>query len=102
VQGTAALAGLPISLQTPDPAEGTALCASADPDVVFQGMMKQEIPLMIAPGIRGGSHPVSSARLANFDLRPDLFKRIYDNGSIVVYAPAFSDYFRGAQPVSVP
>jgi hypothetical protein len=102
VRGTAALAGLPISLQTPDSAEGTALCASADPDVVFQGMMKQEIPLMIAPGIRGGSHPVSSARLANFDLRPDLFKRIYDNGSIVVYAPAFSDYFWGAQPVSVP
>jgi hypothetical protein len=100
VRGTSALAGLPIFVEGPDSNGGVALCASADPNLVFQGMMKQGLPLMIAAGIRSGSNPVSSARLASFDLRPDLFKRIYDNGAVVVYAPAFSEYFRGAQEPS--
>jgi hypothetical protein len=91
VRGSAVLAGLPVF-----PEETTApgaLCANSDAQVVFDGMMKNEIPLLIVPGSQGGSQPVSVSRRANFGLRTDLFKTIYDDGSTAVYAPAFSEYF---------
>jgi hypothetical protein len=95
VRGSAALAGLPIFSE--DGAAPGALCANVDAKAVFEGMMKYEIPMLVAPGAQGSSNANSIARLSNFELRPDLFRRIYDDGSTVVYAPAFSEYFVPAQ-----
>jgi hypothetical protein len=95
VRGSAALAGLPIFSE--DGAAPGALCANVDAKAVFEGMMKYEIPMLVAPGAQGSSNANSIARLSNFELRPDLFRRIYDDGSTVVYAPAFSEYSVPAQ-----
>ena len=69
------------------------MCSLQDPDATYKFMMAQGVALLIVPG-RDGEVPSGRQELVGkLSGRPELFNRIYTDGSSVVFAPAFSNYF---------
>ncbi len=99
-RGVAARAGLPTFAEPAGslkPDSGVTLCSALDPKEAYDGMMRYELPLFVTQGTSHAATAGVVTRLSNFDARPDLFSKIYDDGGVVVYAPAFSPYFKAPQ-----
>ncbi|MEY4701125.1 MAG: hypothetical protein RL326_1312 [Pseudomonadota bacterium] len=70
------------------------LCAVTDANVAFEAMMKRGVEFFVTPTLKKAASPGSAARLVSFGERRDLFSKLYEDDSFVVFAPAFSQYFQ--------
>jgi hypothetical protein len=69
------------------------VCTLQEPQVNYQSMMGQGIALLIVTGRDGEASSRRQELVGKFTNHPELFNRIYVDGSSVVFAPAFSEYF---------
>lgn len=70
------------------------LCAVSDANLAFEGMMRQGLEFFITPTLAKAASPESAARLVSFGARRDLFSKLYEDDSFIVFVPAFSESFR--------
>ena len=92
-KGLVALAGF--SVVSGAVTEGDRLlCAVTDANVAFEAMMRRGLEFFVTPALAKASSPDSAARLVSFGARRDLFSKLYEDDSFVVFVPAFSPYFQ--------
>lgn len=95
LKGLSARLGLPtFAGASSGDAQAQTLCSSSDPDHAFQTMMRYGLQLLITPGVTNATASGAVERLGRFSARSDLFSKVYDDGSFVIFAPTFSNYFR--------
>lgn len=70
------------------------LCAVTDANVAFEAMMRRGVEFFVTPTLKKAASPESAARLVSFGARRDLFSKLYEDDSFVVFVPAFSQYFQ--------
>jgi hypothetical protein len=106
LRGISALAGLPICVegslvqpvQSDSASQQPELCKLDDPEAAFRRMMQLGFEFFFTPGSGQAS---GSQRVERFESRPDLFAKIFDDGKVAVFVPAFSGYYpRSEVPVS--
>jgi hypothetical protein len=99
VGGIVALAGLSVASDV-TAVGGGRLCEVVDATVAFETMMKRGLEFFLTPNLGKASSAQSAARLADFGARRDLFSKLYEDESFVVFVPAFSRYFRPEERAS--
>jgi hypothetical protein len=93
VKGLVELAGF--SVVSDAVTEGNRpLCAVSDAHVAFDAMMRRGLELFVTPSLANAASPESAARIVSFSARRDLFSKLYEDDSFIVFVPAFSQYFR--------
>ncbi len=77
------------------------ICGLVEADEVFRRMMELGVELFITPSEGVASTEEGRRRYEHFIQRPELFSKIFDNGALAVFVPAFSRHFpRAKDPVS--
>jgi hypothetical protein len=74
---------------------GEKLCAVIEAETAYRRMIELGLELFLTP-VAGDSLEAeqrSKSRIANFSARPDLFRKVYEDDSVAIYAPAFSRYY---------
>lgn len=102
VRGVSTSIGLPTFADTivgaqanaPQNVSAQTLCSTTDPDYAYTTMMRYGLPLFITAGSSSTQGSMARERLEKFGARTDLFAKVYDDGGFVIFAPAFSDYFK--------
>jgi hypothetical protein len=96
VKGIVAAIGLPTySESASGGAGGEKLCEMIEAEGTYQRMLELGLELFLTPlsGYSLEAQQRSQQRLTNFDARPDLFRKVYQDDSVAIYAPAFARYY---------
>jgi hypothetical protein len=70
------------------------LCAVSDASAAFEEMMRRGLEFFLTPTLAKATSPESAARLVSFSARSDLFSKLYEDDSFILFVPAFSSYFQ--------
>jgi hypothetical protein len=103
VEGVSLRMGLPIckgAMASDGAATSGALCGVEEPQKLFQRMIEQGLELFVVPLESLPSGGTVSARTANLEQRTDLFRKIFDDGAVAVFATSFSTYYPRLMGVS--
>ena len=93
VKGLVTLAGFSAVSETVTEGD-RRLCAVTDANAAFEAMMKRGVEFFVTPTLKKAESPESAARLVSFGARRDLFSKLHEEDSFVVFVPAFSKYFQ--------
>jgi hypothetical protein len=110
LRGLSALVGLPACVE---PIGGTQvaagavssqgeLCKTEDAQVAFQRMMELGFEFFVTSSSGLSAGQAAPSRTGQFEDRPDLFAKVFDDGKVAVFVPSFSAYYprHEEEPVS--
>jgi hypothetical protein len=109
LKGLSAVVGLPACVEPVSGAtEGAGaasnqgeLCKTEDAQVAFRRMMELGFEFFVTPSSGLSAGAAAPKRTGQFEARPDLFAKVFDDGRVAVFVPAFSSYYpRPEEPVS--
>jgi hypothetical protein len=109
LRGLSALVGLPACVEAVSTTTASAeavstqgeLCKTEDAQVAFRRMMELGFEFFVTSSGGLSTGAAESKQTGQFEARPDLFAKVFDDGKVAVFVPAFSTYYpRPEEPVS--
>jgi len=75
-----------------------ALCGVTDPEAAYRRMMSQGLEFFVTSSLGSTTNPTARKRFEQFSSRPDLLARVFDDGKVAIFVPAFSGYYPRLMP----